>query len=139
MSDIVLGAMADEPLAGKMWPLPPVGNATWWPPGHKAASALTTRLWRQFLSDQPELTPGHFGERAWADVLPAGQPPGGAPPSRAARRRLYWTTRFVAHDAATAFAAATTAAGREAMFLQAALLHPRDSPYKLIQQSGPQE
>jgi hypothetical protein len=94
-ADVTLGAMIDEPRAGTMAPLPPVGNASF---------PLLNARWGDFLRAQG-LRPADLGASAWAGVRPLGRPPG--PGSVAARRLYYWTTRFIAWDATTTYAAAT--------------------------------
>jgi hypothetical protein len=94
-----ISCMADEPLVGGMNSLTGlVGNET-------AAPGLTLR-WQLYLQNQ-DLKPADLvpGATEWDSVIPAGRP--SDPTSLEGRRLYYWTTRFIAYDAAMTYATGT--------------------------------
>ena len=109
IGDVTLAYMSMEPSAGGMVPLPPVG----------ADPALAKR-WQTYLQTESKLSPSDFGASTWAQVQPSSGPtpacdrgdaasPSCASGSLTARRRFYWTTRFIAWDATMAHATANSA------------------------------
>ena len=98
IGDVTLAYMSMEPTAGHLAPLPPVD----------AQHAALAIRWEAYLrSQRPALTPQQLGADTWAKVLPAGRP--STSDNLTARRRYYWTTRFIAWDSSMAHATASQA------------------------------